>query len=102
MELRRAQAGLGHLRQASVSPADLPAHAAAESLLSAARADLEALRSLSVSAERQGSAKIAPCLCLLKGALSELSILGGETSHGEFGALVGRLQSVVKLLERMS
>jgi hypothetical protein len=41
---------------------------------------------------------MAPCVCLLKGALTELSVLD-RTCDGELGALVARLQSVVELLE---
>jgi hypothetical protein len=53
---------------------------------------------LPVCADGQSPADIAPCLCLLKGALTELSVLGG-TSDGEVWRLLGQVESVVELLE---
>jgi hypothetical protein len=90
---------LGGLLQDSVSLAGYRALTAAEPLLSTASAVLVALGPLSASADGQPPAEIASCLCLLKGALGELSVLD-RTSDGEVWRLVGQVQSVVELLQR--
>jgi CDGSH-type Zn-finger protein len=98
-ELRGAQASLGRLLQHPVSLAGYRALIAAEPLLRAASAVLAAPGPPSASARGQSPAGIAPCLCLVEGALTELSVLDA-TRDGEVWRLVGQVQSVVELLER--